>query len=154
MTFLRALLFHGGRFTAGAVISVGEPLSPRNIYLGDPVCSITQTASRLMRTTIAAACISEGFLFISGGLHAQQRPAVVELFKSEGCSSCLPGEAFVEELAQRPDVLPLSFHVGLWDDLGWRDRFDIPEATPRQRRYAQALSLSGTQAIGRQIRSS
>ena len=43
---------------AGAVIPVGVPLSPRNIYLRDPVFSITQTASRLMRTTIVAACIS------------------------------------------------------------------------------------------------
>jgi len=65
------------RNTAGAVIPVGVPLSPRNIYLREPVFSITQTASRLMRTTLVAACISGGLLFTSGGLHAQQRPAVV-----------------------------------------------------------------------------
>ena len=123
---------------ASPVIPVGVPLSPRNFYLRDPVFSITQTASRLMRTTIVAACL----LFISGGLRAQERPAVVELFTSEGCSSCPPAEAYVGELAQRPDVLALSFHVDYRDDLGWRDHFDIPEATPRQRRYAQALSLS------------
>ena len=126
----------------GAVIPVGVPSSSRNFYVRDPVFSITQTASRLMRATIVAACISGGLLFISGGLRAQQRPAVVELFTSEGCSSCPPAEAYVGELAQRPDVLALSFHVDYWDDLGWRDRFDIPEATPRQRQYAQALSLS------------
>jgi hypothetical protein len=95
-----------------------------------------------MRANLVAACISGGLLFISGGLRAQQRPAVVELFTSEGCSSCPPAEAYVGELAQRPDVLVLSFHVDYWDDLGWRDRFDIPEATPRQRRYAQALNIS------------
>jgi hypothetical protein len=92
------------RIIADAVIPVGVPLSPRNIYLRDPVFSITQTASRLMRTTLVAACISGVLLFISGGLHAQQRPAVVELFTSEGCSSCPPAEAYVGELAQRPDV--------------------------------------------------
>jgi hypothetical protein len=95
-----------------------------------------------MRATLVAVCISGGLLFMSGGLRAQQRPAVVELFTSEGCSSCPPAEAYVGELAQRPDVLALSFHVDYWDDLGWRDRFDIPEATPRQRRYAQTLRLS------------
>jgi hypothetical protein len=89
-----------------------------------------------MRTTIVAACIS-------GGLHAQQRPAIVELFTSEGCSSCPPAEAYVGELAQRPDVLALSF-LDYWDDLGWRDRFDIPEATPRQRRPAQDVNWPPT----------
>src|SRR5947209_413452 len=47
------------------------------------------------------------------------RPAVVELFTSEGCSSCPAAEAFLGELAQRPDVLALAFHVEYWDDLGW-----------------------------------
>ena len=78
----------------------------------------------------------------SGALGAQQRPAVVELFTSEGCSSCPPAEVYIGELARRPDVLALSFHVDYWDDLGWRDRFDIPEATPRQRGYARAMHLS------------
>jgi hypothetical protein len=78
----------------------------------------------------------------SGALGAQQRPAVVELFTSEGCSSCPPAEVYIGELARRPDVLALSFHVDYWDDLGWRDRFDIPEATPRQRGYARAMNLS------------
>jgi hypothetical protein len=95
-----------------------------------------------MRATLVAIGISAALFFMSGGVRAQQRPAVVELFTSEGCSSCPPAEAYVGELAQRPDVLALSFHVDYWDDLGWRDRFDIPEATPRQRRYARALGLS------------
>jgi hypothetical protein len=46
------------------------------------------------------------------------------------------------ELAQRPDVLALAFHVDYWDGLGWRDRFVVPEATPRQRDYARSLGLS------------
>ena len=74
--------------------------------------------------------------------YTRQRPAVVELFTSEGCSSCPPAEAYVGELAQRPDVLALSFHVDYWDHLGWRDRFGIPEARQRQRRYVKALGLS------------
>jgi hypothetical protein len=74
--------------------------------------------------------------------NAQTRPAVVELFTSEGCSSCPPAEAYIGELAQRRDVLALAFHVDYWDDLGWRDRFGLPEAVLRQRVYAKALRLS------------
>jgi hypothetical protein len=73
---------------------------------------------------------------------AQPRPAVLELFTSEGCSSCPPAEAYVAELTQNRNVLPLSFHVDYWDDLGWRDRFSLAAATQRQRVYAQSLRLS------------
>ena len=73
---------------------------------------------------------------------AQRRPAVLELYTSEGCSSCPPAETVVGELAQRPDVLALAFHVDYWDDLGWRDRFGLPESARRQRIYAKALGLS------------
>jgi hypothetical protein len=74
--------------------------------------------------------------------NAQSRPAVVELFTSEGCNSCPPAEAYIGELAQRPDVLPLAFHVDYWDDLGWRDRFGLSAAVQRQRIYAKTLRLS------------
>jgi hypothetical protein len=67
---------------------------------------------------------------------------VVELFTSEGCNSCPPAEAYIGELAQRPDVLALAFHVDYWDDLGWRDRFGLSEAVQRQNVYATALRLS------------
>ncbi len=73
---------------------------------------------------------------------AQSRPAVVELFTSEGCSSCPPAEAYIGELARRGDVLALTFHVDYWDDLGWRDRFALPESVRRQRGYAKSLHLS------------
>lgn len=75
----------------------------------------------------------------AGSCRADNRPAVVELFTSEGCSSCPPAEAYFGELSRRPDVLALAFHVDYWDDLGWRDRFGIVAATPRQRGYAKAL---------------
>ena len=95
-----------------------------------------------MRTFALTLLISAGLTFLTGPLRAEPRPAVVELFTSEGCSSCPPAEAYLGELAQRPDVLALSFHVDYWDDLGWRDRFGIAEATPRQKGYANALNLS------------
>jgi hypothetical protein len=73
---------------------------------------------------------------------APPRPAVVELFTSEGCSSCPPAEALLAELARRPDVLALAFHVEYWDSLGWRDRFGLPEAVRRQDQYARSLGHS------------
>jgi hypothetical protein len=73
---------------------------------------------------------------------AETRPVVLELFTSEGCSSCPPAEVIVNELAQRRDVLPLSFHVDYWDDLGWRDRYSLASATERQRGYARKMRRS------------
>ena len=72
---------------------------------------------------------------------AEPRPAVVELFTSEGCNSCPPAEAYVGELAGRRDVLALAFHVDYWDDLGWRDRFGLSQAVVRQSNYSRTLRL-------------
>lgn len=66
------------------------------------------------------------------------RPLVVELFTSEGCSSCPPADQYLTELAQRRDLLPLSFHVDYWDYIGWQDRFAAPAFSQRQRDYAKA----------------
>jgi hypothetical protein len=64
---------------------------------------------------------------------------VVELFTSQGCSSCPPADAYLGELAKRPDVIALGFHVDYWDYIGWKDRFAVPGNTERQRAYASGL---------------
>lgn len=69
------------------------------------------------------------------------RPVVVELFTSQGCSSCPPADALLNELSQRPDVVALSFHVSYWNYLGWVDPFATPEAAVRQRDYARRFGL-------------
>lgn len=69
------------------------------------------------------------------------RPVVVELFTSQGCSSCPPADAILSELAGQPGVLALSFHVDYWDYIGWQDPFAAPQYTNRQREYAAALGL-------------
>lgn len=59
-------------------------------------------------------------------------PAVVELYTSEGCSSCPPADRWLTGLKGRPDVVALAFHVDYWDSLGWKDRFAQPQFTQRQ----------------------
>jgi hypothetical protein len=70
--------------------------------------------------------------------------AVVELFTSQGCSSCVPADAYFSELVKRDDVLALSLHVDYWDYLGWPDTLGRPESTERQKEYA---SVRGSRKI-------
>jgi hypothetical protein len=72
---------------------------------------------------------------------AEPAPALVtvELFTSQGCSSCPVADRLLGELAERPDVLALSLSVDYWDYLGWRDTLARPENTKRQYAYAKAL---------------
>ncbi|WP_457349431.1 DUF1223 domain-containing protein [Sphingomonas sp. UYP23] len=65
-------------------------------------------------------------------------PVVVELFQSQGCSSCPPANANLNAIADRPDVLALSFSVTYWDQLGWKDTFGSPRWTARQWDYAHS----------------
>ena len=74
---------------------------------------------------------------------AGQSPAVVELFTSQGCSSCPPANANLVRLSNDPDVLALSFSVTYWDYLGWKDIFGKKEFTERQVTYEPALGQTG-----------
>ena len=70
-------------------------------------------------------------------------PIVVELFQSQGCSSCPPANRNVMPLADRPDVIVLSWQVTYWDYLGWKDSFADPAFTARQQAYAKSLGHNG-----------
>jgi hypothetical protein len=85
-------------------------------------------------------------LAIPGAAHAQPapRPVVVELFTSQGCSSCPPADRLLTDLARdRPDVLPLAFHVTYWNRLGWADPYSFDGATERQHGYAHISGEGG-----------
>ncbi|CAA7625348.1 thioredoxin family protein [Magnetospirillum sp. UT-4] len=81
------------------------------------------------------------FLALALPAEAAERPAVVELFTSQGCSSCPPADALLAELAARPGVVALAWHVDYWDHIGWRDRFALPAATARQQGYRTRLGV-------------
>lgn len=72
---------------------------------------------------------------------AQSRPVtLVELYTSQGCSSCPPADQFLLDLVEQPDVLPLSFHVDYWDSEHWRDPFSRKAFSFRQMAYQESLN--------------
>lgn len=76
---------------------------------------------------------------LSLGTAAQaESPVVVELYTSQGCSSCPPADAILADLAGRDDVIALALHVDYWDYIGWADTFAQPGFTARQQQYARA----------------
>ena len=92
----------------------------------------------LRRLAVSAA----GFVLAGSAAQAQtatERPVLIELFTSQGCNSCPPADALLGELARRPGVLALAFHVDYWNGLGWSDPFSSKLWTARQNDYAQRL---------------
>ena len=68
---------------------------------------------------------------------AEERPVLVELFTSQGCSSCPPADAVFAQIAQQPGIVALAFHVDYWDYIGWKDSFAQDLFSARQKLYAR-----------------
>lgn len=91
---------------------------------------------------LAAATAVFGFCFGPAMAGELKKPAgVVELFTSQGCSSCPPADAIFEELAKEGDVIALAYHVDYWDYLGWQDTLASPDNTARQYDYAKSFGV-------------
>ena len=91
---------------------------------------------------LAAATAVFGFCFGPAMAGELKKPAgVVELFTSQGCSSCPPADAILEELAKEGDVIALAYHVDYWDYLGWQDTLASPDNTARQYDYAKSFGV-------------
>jgi hypothetical protein len=88
---------------------------------------------RFILTSLLFALVS-----MAQPLMAEDQPVVIELFTSQGCSSCPPADELLTQLAGRKDVIALALHVDYWDYLGWKDDFASANFSTRQRAYAKA----------------
>lgn len=79
-----------------------------------------------------------GLFILAVPAQAEDSPVVIELYTSQGCSSCPPADALLHELAEQDGVVALAMHVDYWDYIGWKDSFADPEHTNRQRSYSRA----------------
>ncbi|MGR3493046.1 MAG: DUF1223 domain-containing protein [Shimia sp.] len=84
------------------------------------------------------AAVTALWVALSGAAMADNTPVVVELYTSQGCSSCPPADALLHELGAQDDILPLAFHVDYWDYIGWADTFALPGNAKRQKGYVKA----------------
>ena len=96
-----------------------------------------------LKALAVAAVIFAAFQMLASAVDAAEKAplTVVELYTSQGCSSCPPADAFLGELAKRDDLLALSVHVDYWDYICWKDPFASPLNTQRQRQYARTLGM-------------
>src|SRR5918998_1485277 len=92
------------------------------------------------RPTLWLAALAAALLSALARRAAAGPQAVVELFTSQGCSSCPPADALFVELAKRPELVALTLPVDYWDYLGWKDTLAQPVFTARQRAYAHRRS--------------
>ena len=90
-----------------------------------------------MRFLIGIVFLSHMVAMSSSG--AVAGPVLVELYTSQGCSSCPPADRFLTKLAKRDDVIALGMHVDYWDYIGWKDEHALAEFTPRQSAYNKRL---------------
>ena len=97
------------------------------------------TKQRILGALLIAAALA----VVPLSVRADSPKVVLELFTSQGCSSCPSADSYLGELAaERDDVVALSFHVDYWDYIGWEDRFATAETTARQKDYARHLGIA------------
>lgn len=107
-----------------------------------PALTLAITLAAAMAATLGSALVPVWAQGCSAR-SAATPPRVVELYTSEGCSSCPPADIWLSRLGARPDVIALGFHVNYWDRLGWPDRFADPAYTQRQVDWSARLGQRG-----------
>lgn len=92
----------------------------------------------MLRRRLASASLIAGALIASSSFAGAAPRALLELFTSQGCSSCPPADKLLGEFAKDPSLVALSLPIDIWDYLGWKDTLALPGHTTRQRAYAEA----------------
>ncbi len=96
----------------------------------------------VMKKMLSQILCALALTIVTASAYADGHPVtVVELYTSQGCSSCPPADAYLGKIADRDDIIALSFHVDYWDYIGWKDKYANPEYTKRQRNYAGHLGM-------------
>lgn len=96
-----------------------------------------------MRISLALAALISSASFLIAPANAADVKGVVEIFTSQGCSSCPPADRIFNEVILENGVVGLAWHVDYWDYLGWKDTFSLAAATERQRAYAAGMNERG-----------
>jgi hypothetical protein len=104
-------------------------------------------APRIVAFAVVAIVVTVAVALLAQPRRLGNAPVVVELFTSQGCSSCPPADDLLRRIAADPElrarVIPLAFHVDYWNHLGWRDPFSQAAWSQRQGDYVRAMRLSG-----------
>jgi hypothetical protein len=103
--------------------------------------SMNMTAFQRGRTFLATFLVVSLLSLAGTTAQAADKLTVVELYTSQGCSSCPPADTYLGKLAERDDIIALSLHVDYWDYIGWKDPYALPANSSRQRAYAGNLGI-------------
>jgi hypothetical protein len=93
----------------------------------------------LISVSVFGLALTTSMVGSASAIEFTKPKAVVELFTSQGCSSCPPADQALREMNKGGEILGLALHVDYWDRLGWKDTFASPENTSRQKLYSQAF---------------
>jgi len=111
----------------------------RNLPKSTREQTMTKTPSEMAKGALLSLAFLSAFSATASAMEFTKPTAVVELFTSQGCSSCPPADATLKQLNAGDAILGLAMHVDYWDRLGWKDTFASSENTERQWRYARSF---------------